>query len=292
MNIQVYRVIFARLIAVLSITAMLGACGGETVPGETCNDSACTEPPAAVCQGDNLVAYAATGTCDETGECMYEQEVTNCIAQDAQCVDGACVPNTEEDLCEGVVCDAPPASSCDGNSVVSYEASGECVGGVCQYDSTETACEDGEICQDGACVPEPDPCENIVCDDAPESICDGNTVVSFAGDGECQDGTCVYEEVRTDCLDSETCVDGACYGSNDVNLVITELHYNPSVSQGDDADFEFIEIFNAGMPVNLEGYSFSSGVTHTFESYEFASGTYLVVAVNAASYAALTATTR
>ncbi len=284
MNLRICRFLFARLFCVLFTAAVLTACGGETAPGETCNDSACTEPPAAVCQGDNLVAYAVAGSCDDSGQCVYQQEVTNCIAQDAQCVDGACVPNQEQDLCDGVVCDAPPASSCNGNSVVSYEDSGECVGGVCQYDSIETACSDGEVCLDGACVAEPDPCENVVCDEAPESTCDGNVVLSYLGEGECQDGTCVYEEVRTDCMAGETCIDGVCYGSGDVNLVITELHYNPSVAQGDDGDFEFIEIYNAGMPVNLEGYSFSSGVTHTFESYEFASETYLLVVANAASY--------
>ena len=94
----------------------------------------------------------------------------------------------------------------------------------------------------------------------------------------------MYEETQTDCEDGEVCVEGSCFGETDINLIITELHYNPSTSQGDDSDFEFIEIYNAGMPVNLEGYSFGAGITHTFGSFDFAPQTYIVVAANAASY--------
>ena len=47
---------------------------------------------------------------------------------------------------------------------------------------------------------------------------------------------------------------------------------------------------NAGATVNLEGCSFSQGVTHTFESITFEAGSYLVVAVNASSYSSLSAT--
>jgi len=289
MNMKVNRGILENFKCVLLLSGMLVACGGETTPGTTCSDTDCTTAPAATCQGDNLISYNSQGTCNDEGECTYEQEVTNCVAQDAQCIDGACVPNGGEDLCADVVCDAPPALTCNGNSVVAYADSGECVGGICQYDSTETACADTEVCENGACVPAPDPCDGVVCDAPPAPSCDGDALVTYAEEGQCTDGTCSYGETSTACTDGQICLNGACIETPGVNLVITEIHYNPAVSQGDDSDFEFIEIYNGGLPVNLAGYSFSAGVTHTFESYEFESGTYLVVAVNALSYPGLNA---
>ena len=101
METRFYQLGFVRFISLIFTTLVIGGCGGETVPGSSCIDSACTEPPSSVCQGDTLVAYSMTGTCDQTGQYVYQQEVTNCIAQDAQCMDGACV-NIDEDLCEGV----------------------------------------------------------------------------------------------------------------------------------------------------------------------------------------------
>ena len=57
-------------------------------------------------------------------------------------------------------------------------------------------------------------------------------------------------------------------------VVITEVMFNPA--QGD--RFEFIEIANEGaVPVDLEGWSFSNGVTLTFESATLAAGQHAVV---------------
>jgi len=44
-------------------------------------------------------------------------------------------------------------------------------------------------------------------------------------------------------------------------IVITELHYNPSLDQGIDNNFEFIELFNRGnRTVDLSGYRFVEGL--------------------------------
>ncbi|MBT3631747.1 MAG: lamin tail domain-containing protein, partial [Candidatus Marinimicrobia bacterium] len=48
-------------------------------------------------------------------------------------------------------------------------------------------------------------------------------------------------------------------------VVINEIHYNPSSFQGSDNDFEFIELFNPGTEdVDMSGYSFGDGVEHIF----------------------------
>lgn len=41
------------------------------------------------------------------------------------------------------------------------------------------------------------------------------------------------------------------------NLVINEIHYNPCSAQGDDFDYEFVEIYNGGdMPAEIGGFEF------------------------------------
>ena len=89
---------FKNFIWGMLYVGVLVGCGSETSPGQTCDPAECVAPPAATCQAQTLVAYAESGTCDESGSCAYEQVATNCVALDAQCVDGACVPNEEEDL--------------------------------------------------------------------------------------------------------------------------------------------------------------------------------------------------
>jgi hypothetical protein len=71
----------------------------------------------------------------------------------------------------------------------------------------------------------------------------------------------------------------------DETLMISEVHYDPGVAQGD--EWAFVELYNWGSePYDLSGAAFSSGVTYTFPPDTIvAPGEYLVVALDAARYA-------
>jgi hypothetical protein len=69
------------------------------------------------------------------------------------------------------------------------------------------------------------------------------------------------------------------------SIVINEIHYSPSSDQGNDTDYEFIELYNAsGSSVNIADYYFS-GITYTFATgTTLAAGAFLVVARNGNNY--------
>ncbi|MGM0575364.1 MAG: lamin tail domain-containing protein [Myxococcota bacterium] len=62
------------------------------------------------------------------------------------------------DPCEGVVCDAPPAPECDGDTLLTYAETGTCAVGECSYEVAEsTDCTlGGQVCFGGACMDESD----------------------------------------------------------------------------------------------------------------------------------------
>lgn len=61
-------------------------------------------------------------------------------------------------------------------------------------------------------------------------------------------------------------------------LVVTEILYNDPTM---DDDLEFFEIYNRGSAaIDLQGYTFSSGVEHTFSDMTIAAGDYLIMARN------------
>jgi len=69
------------------------------------------------------------------------------------------------------------------------------------------------------------------------------------------------------------------------DIVINEIHYNPCGDQGNDGDFEFLELYNNGdTEVDLTGWMLSNAVDYTFSEATIAAGEYIIVAVNAASY--------
>jgi hypothetical protein len=70
-------------------------------------------------------------------------------------------------------------------------------------------------------------------------------------------------------------------------IVINEIHYNPSGDlQGDDDNYEFVELFNAGTTdINLSNYAFTRGIDFKFPSETFmAPGEYIVIARNKTTY--------
>ncbi len=65
-------------------------------------------------------------------------------------------------------------------------------------------------------------------------------------------------------------------------IVITEIMYNPPESGND--SLEFIELYNNGAdPVDLDGFYFEAGVTHTFAPLVLNPAEYVVVSINAAA---------
>ncbi|MCH1582810.1 MAG: lamin tail domain-containing protein [Flavobacteriales bacterium] len=105
---------------------------------------------------------------------------------------------------------------------------------------------------------------------------DGDGVVGLS------DLLVVLAEFGTTC-DSEPPEDGW------PQLHITELHYNPASTQGNDSEFEFLEVYNPGAAdVDLEGWSLSEGLSFTFpQGANIAGGGYLVVAAMDATYSGL-----
>ncbi len=73
------------------------------------------------------------------------------------------------------------------------------------------------------------------------------------------------------------------------DIVINELHYNPSDDQGADDDYEFLELLNNGPEaVDLSGFTFADGIDFTFPAAtSIASGEMILVAKNATTYNSL-----
>ncbi|MCZ2115144.1 MAG: CotH kinase family protein, partial [Anaerolineae bacterium] len=71
------------------------------------------------------------------------------------------------------------------------------------------------------------------------------------------------------------------------DIVINEIHYNPSDAQGDDALYEFFELYNRGdKTVDLSDFAITAGVEFTFPSgVTIAPGEYMILAQTAATYA-------
>ncbi|MCA9548199.1 MAG: lamin tail domain-containing protein, partial [Myxococcales bacterium] len=69
--------------------------GSLTVTPGPCDANPCVEAPAATCDGNAVVTYAAAGVCTPDGEgftCAYpEAERVDCAANQQVCTDGACV---------------------------------------------------------------------------------------------------------------------------------------------------------------------------------------------------------
>ncbi|MDY0335285.1 MAG: lamin tail domain-containing protein [Bacteroidales bacterium] len=67
----------------------------------------------------------------------------------------------------------------------------------------------------------------------------------------------------------------------DPDIVINEIMYNPAYELGNDADYEYLELYNnSGFAVDLGGWSLTNAISYTFEAgTTIADGGYLVVAI-------------
>jgi hypothetical protein len=112
----------------------------------------------------------------------------------------------QEDPCADVVCDSPPANTCDGDVVVSFAATGTCTAGECTYhQDMRTPCDTGEVCVNAECVPDQTglTCADITCDSPPADRCDGDVRVVYPAVGTCSEGAdgpvCDYAPTNTNC---------------------------------------------------------------------------------------------
>ena len=118
---------------------------------------------------------------------------------------------------------------------------------------------------DGSCIDSPG-CMNPDADnyDAMATIDDGSCVISGCNDPAALN----YEEGVTNAT-NET-----CYFTLP-NMVINEIHYNPCSAQGDDFDFEFVEIYVSNdMAIDMGGFEFYNSASGAPQlGYVFPEGT-------------------
>lgn len=128
-------------------TTCAQGCANGLCIGDPCNGVSCTTPPAPTCvDASTLRVYANSGTCDSsTGACSYTSSTTTCVNG---CSNGACV---NQNLCNGVTCNSPPAPSCSGSSRITFTSPGTCNPGTgqCSYNQVSTTCPNG--CANGVC---------------------------------------------------------------------------------------------------------------------------------------------
>lgn len=157
------------------------ACGGcenlEFVVGRPCGGCAgrvwtCDGTDAVICtsaDGSDCIEEICDNRADDDDDGLSD-------CGDPDCLDTPTCPLN----CAGVVCDAPSAPSCDGNTVRVYSSTGTCRFGLgCVYAVAERISCGPENCSNGACVPAED------CASAGDE--DGN------GLADCADPVCIEE---------------------------------------------------------------------------------------------------
>lgn len=217
---------------------------GTCVAPDPCLGVVCDRPETGFCEGELAVRYEAPGEClPETGDCAYVEVREDCAAIGAFCEGGECAV---EDPCEGVLCNAPPAATCEGDVSTAFALPGVCVAGSCEYQvDTDDCSARGEVCSEGSCL-FVDACADEPCL-PPPAFCLAGNAVTFRGNGLCANeegaAVCDYAAVQdlVNCsATDEVCVDGACTGAGTLlsagALVISEFY----VSTG----AQWVELYN------------------------------------------------
>ena len=196
-------------------TACVGAndcIDGACVAVDRCSGVSCDAPPAPFCRGTVATGYDAAGSCEAaTGNCSYNTNETDCAASGLRCVSGTCqvLPG---DPCAGVVCNAPIGATCDGSIANTFLGACNPRTRACEYTTpTEIDCSaTGLECVSGRCLP-PDLCAGVSCDAPPVATCEGTVSVVSTLPGLCDEGSCGYSVVRTNCAARGfICQDGFC----------------------------------------------------------------------------------
>jgi hypothetical protein len=198
------------------------------VDGAPCDDGdLCTRRDACVagaCVGDDPVACSASDQCHETGVC---DPVTGTCSSPSK-VDGA--PCDDGDLCTRR--DACVAGACVGGDPVACSASDQChETGVCDPATgrcSDPSKPDGTPCNDGAYCTVADACDAGACVGVSR---DCGALAAPCHEGRCDESAdaCVSRP-RVDgtpcddgdaCTRTDTCVAGACSGSDPVECTAT-----------------------------------------------------------------------
>ncbi len=168
-------------------------------PSKVCDDP----PPGECIDGDTKYrSFSGVGKCEAEEGCVYPEVVIDCLDCGASCLlrceglvcndgnggcrtEGHCVPD-EPPSCAYV--SAPDSTPCDLDGLTGDE--GYCKSGLCVECVEDEQCDDGNPCTEDLCLT-----ETSTCSHAPIS-------------GICDDGDA--------CTTVDTCVDGACLGSEPV----------------------------------------------------------------------------
>ncbi len=125
-----------------------------------------------------------------------------------------------------------PNATCDGTAAVLSYSAGE-MGADCQctFTLTRTPCDEGTLCENGACT---DPCDGVECV-APLPYCAGETYIVFAP-AECAvtegEPSCNHANTRTNCTVDQVCIGGDSGGCR------TRCQANEDCSAGEVCDTE------------------------------------------------------
>ncbi|MBO4351722.1 MAG: hypothetical protein J6A01_12385 [Proteobacteria bacterium] len=184
----------------------------EWTDAQTCEDGTVCQEGACVESQDSC-----TNQCDETGttrchESMLETcddynqdgclEWGNPTACDEGtiCQDGACVD--AQNTCTNQ-CDEKGATHCNENNLETCDDYNE---DGCLEWGNSNACENGTICQDGACIVPPTSCTND-CNQNGAKRCNGNSIETC---GDYNNDSCLEWGNLSACENGTVCQDGAC----------------------------------------------------------------------------------
>ncbi|HHJ53687.1 MAG TPA: lamin tail domain-containing protein, partial [Caldithrix abyssi] len=113
------------------------------------------------------------------------------------------------------------------------------------------------------------------------------TTYTLMGTVTADSGYIKFEGMNTG-TESDVWVDNLVFedGLSTSDIVINEIYYNPPTIQGDDSDWEFLELFNTtDRDIPLEGYAITEGIKYTFVQEDtIKANSYFVLAYNAANY--------
>ena len=133
-----------------------------------------------------------------------------------------------------MTCTTLPADTCDGNTALTYAQTGTCSDGIALMMRPPLIAVMWRLVS-GVCVPNGDPCENVVCEEPPMDYCILNNAITYPQIGVCNDGDCTYEATTTACEADTTCTAGICVPNSDPCETMTYDTPPEAICQGQTA---------------------------------------------------------